>query len=377
MTDLQRPARKSPPPTHREPAEKILRASPIDISGMPTEDVQELVHELQMLADNVPELFAYVGADQRYRFVNKQFEVTFGLLQAEIIGKHIKELEGEAAYKSLRPHITAVLSGRTTSFERRIETPNGRRWISVNYAPHKNDGQIDGFFALIFDITERKAAKAELEREKSLFESVVRSVPDALMLATLDRVISFCNPGVKRVFGCEPHELIGQPTSILYADPEDHERQGKVRFHAEADEHFELSEIEFRRKNGERFIGEMVGTIVRRTDGQPEGFLGLIRDISQRKQLELEQHRYHRVLESLYNGTPLKKLMELVVQSAEEARPGMLGSILLLDNENQCLRNGYAASLPSSFNDAIDGLQIGPCVGSCGTAAFTGQRVDC
>ena len=51
----------------------------------------------------------------------------------------------------------------------------------------------------------------------------------------------------------------------------------------------------------------------------------------------------------------------------------MLASILLVE-ENR-LWHGGAASLPKTYTEAIDGLSIGPCVGSCGTAAFTGKQV--
>jgi signal transduction histidine kinase len=53
----------------------------------------------------------------------------------------------------------------------------------------------------------------------------------------------------------------------------------------------------------------------------------------------------------------------------------MLGSVLLLDEDTQCLRHGAAPSLPDFYNKAVDGIQIGPTVGSCGTAAYRGQRV--
>ena len=53
----------------------------------------------------------------------------------------------------------------------------------------------------------------------------------------------------------------------------------------------------------------------------------------------------------------------------------MLCSILLLDNDNQCLLLGSAPSLPSFYNDEIHGVAIGPNTGSCGTAANSGKRV--
>ena len=53
----------------------------------------------------------------------------------------------------------------------------------------------------------------------------------------------------------------------------------------------------------------------------------------------------------------------------------MLGSILLLDPDGRHLRHGAAPSLPASYCEAIDGAEIGPCAGSCGTAAYQAAPV--
>jgi len=81
------------------------------------------------------------------------------------------------------------------------------------------------------------------------------------------------------------------------------------------------------------------------------------------------------MLERLTSTLPLGQILEEFVLRIEETMPGTLCSILLLDDEGQRLLLGAAPHLPDFYNTAINGLQIGPQVGSCGTAAFTGQRV--
>ncbi|WP_413699137.1 GAF domain-containing protein [Psychromonas sp. KJ10-10] len=53
----------------------------------------------------------------------------------------------------------------------------------------------------------------------------------------------------------------------------------------------------------------------------------------------------------------------------------MMCSILLLDESGKCLLTGAAPSLPDFFNDTINGIEIGIGVGSCGTVAYTNERV--
>jgi signal transduction histidine kinase len=76
------------------------------------------------------------------------------------------------------------------------------------------------------------------------------------------------------------------------------------------------------------------------------------------------------VLRSIALGAPLAEVLEQLVRTIESAAPGMRASVLLLDGDGVHLRHGAAPSLPDRYNAAIDGLTIGPAVGSCGTAAY-------
>jgi diguanylate cyclase (GGDEF)-like protein/PAS domain S-box-containing protein len=82
-----------------------------------------------------------------------------------------------------------------------------------------------------------------------------------------------------------------------------------------------------------------------------------------------------RVLELLAHGAPIGDILQAIVKSVEQERPDMLCSILLIDNEERYLLTGAAPSLPDYYNEALNRLEIGIGYGSCGTAAFTGQRV--
>lgn len=84
-----------------------------------------------------------------------------------------------------------------------------------------------------------------------------------------------------------------------------------------------------------------------------------------------------RVEQLLASGSPLHETLAELVRIVEDASPsGVLGSILVLDDDGRHLRHGGAPSLPDAYNAAIDGLEIGPEVGSCGTAAYTNETVS-
>ncbi|MBI1425436.1 MAG: EAL domain-containing protein [Gammaproteobacteria bacterium] len=98
-------------------------------------------------------------------------------------------------------------------------------------------------------------------------------------------------------------------------------------------------------------------------------------DLSESKRNEILLSGQKQILEMIASGMALPKTLTAIVQFIEEEATGMLGSILLLDDEGMHVRHGAAPSLPPEFINAVDGQPIGPQAGSCGTAAYTRQPV--
>ncbi len=117
-------------------------------------------------------------------------------------------------------------------------------------------------------------------------------------------------------------------------------------------------------------------------DGKTVLLVGSMQDISDRKLVELELRRRTRELEmhnsifrKIYQGTALDDMLYFLINQVEELHPEMLCSILLLDAEGKRLYNAVAPSLPDSYTKVLNGVAIGEGVGSCGTAAYRGERV--
>lgn len=99
-----------------------------------------------------------------------------------------------------------------------------------------------------------------------------------------------------------------------------------------------------------------------REDGEPE--------------MGVSPERFCRVLELAISDSPLEETLgELIGIVESTSKTGVIGSILLLDQDGKHLRHGAAPSLPDAYCAAIDGAEIGPCAGSCGTAAYSGTPV--
>src|SRR6266536_6182211 len=83
----------------------------------------------------------------------------------------------------------------------------------------------------------------------------------------------------------------------------------------------------------------------------------------------------NRLLEMVAKGEALPSILDGICRLVEEISSRSLCSILLLDANGGRLWHGAAPSLPKSYTEAIDGGLIGPRSGSCGTAAYRGERV--
>ena len=87
------------------------------------------------------------------------------------------------------------------------------------------------------------------------------------------------------------------------------------------------------------------------------------------------QQYYLAVLEMLVDDCPLEETLAHLIKLIESEHPDIIASILLLSEDGQHLVNGISSKLPPFYVEAVNGTPIGPDVGCCGTAAFTGERV--
>ncbi len=154
------------------------------------EALRKSENEMRIVTNNVPALIAYVDKEQVYRFTNRGYQESVRHSQEEIQGKTIKEILGEKGYEMIQHHIEQALSGQRIEFETLMTFEDDRnRYMNAIYVPYLKEGAVDGFFALIVDITERK--KIEEEREK-LINELQRALKEIKTLRGILPLCSFC-----------------------------------------------------------------------------------------------------------------------------------------------------------------------------------------
>ncbi|MBC1239379.1 PAS domain S-box protein [Nostoc sp. 2RC] len=263
--------------------------------------------ELRLITDTLPVLISFVDSQQRYRFNNRAYEEWFGEPAAEVYGKHLWEVLGEAAYEVVRPYVEQVLAGVQVSFETEISYKDGgTRYINAIYVPQFNQqGIVEGYAALVSDMSEQQAAL----RHRLLAEEALRESEERLRFALqsaqlgdwdLDLRTQTAHRSVRhdQIFGYD--SLLPEWSYEMFLEhvlPEDRPLV-EAKF-LSALTHNEMWDFEcrIRRVDGElRWIWGR-GQVYYNAQQEAVRMLGLVGDISDRKQAETQLQQLNETLE--------------------------------------------------------------------------------
>lgn len=185
----------------------------------------------------------------------------------------------------------------------------------------------------------------------------------------------YANQSVQELFAATLDQIVGQEDSQFFDLAVANELSIHDRRVMDQGESIECEETNIIKPSGEKRIYWSIKKPLHNEHGQIIGLCGISTDITLRKRAEQYEHFRNYILELITGGAALSNLLTSIVYGMEELNPEIICSILLLDESGTHLAKGAAPSLPGFFNEAIDGLEIGVGVGSCGTASYTGNRV--
>ncbi len=173
------------------------------------------------LAENVPSMFSYVDRRQIYRYVNRQYETTMNRPMEAIIGRSVREIIAPENYRAVAPHIEKALAGAPQRFIGDFSFPAGARVMDIRYVPDRDSaGAVQGFFALVHDITEIDALERALDATKQRLEGIFRTAADGLLTATPDGRVEDFNQAATELFGLSAKQARQRPIGELLAHPD-------------------------------------------------------------------------------------------------------------------------------------------------------------
>jgi diguanylate cyclase (GGDEF)-like protein/PAS domain S-box-containing protein len=347
------------------------------------EVLREQKEFFHLIAENIGDFIAVLDREGR-RLYNSPSYLQFFEASSDLRGTDsFAEIHPDDQERVKRVFMETVESGIGRQLAYRFLKADGsiRDMESRGSVIKDGQGRVTRVVVVSHDVTERKRAERALEESEAFKSIVLNSV--AAEIAVIDRngVIQAVNERW-RLFSLENSLEPGQPVSrtevganyldVCAADPLAADARDGIQ--AVIDGRLPSFGLEYHCHSAQqqRWFSMIVTPLGK--DLQ-HGVTITHTDITALKQAEQYEQFRSRILELLADGKPLPVILEALVRGVEQIQPMMLCSILLLDSQGQRLCKGVAPSLPDFYNDAIDGLQIGVGVGSCGMAAYTGERV--
>jgi PAS domain S-box-containing protein len=258
--------------------------------------------------------------------------------------------------------------GKDFDHEYRLVMPDG----SVKYvrvAAHALSDESGGFefVGAVMDVTVAKEAEDKVRL-------IIDTVPAMIWTARPDGQLDFISQRWLEYAGVTFEQKLAQEWGAQCHPDDVHEVRKEWRAAVAQGRPFE-AETRVRRFDGEyRWFLYRAFPLIDRA-GHILGWYGNDIDIHDRKCSEMLLAGEKRVLEMMASGGSRALILDALCRLFEELDANSLCSILLLDSNGNRLRHGAAPRLPIGYTEAIDGIVIGPSVGSCGTAAYRGEPV--
>lgn len=348
------------------------------------QDLYESEEKTMVTLRSIGEAVVTTDMSGNITFINTIAESLTEYTNAEVMGLHIDQVLNLVNVKTgdkIATPISEVLYNKLTkliSNGTKLISKTGKEYIiSDSAAPlKKENGEIFGIVLIFQNDTDKHNSEKALEISEMRFRHILESVP-ALSIQgyTIDGTTNYWNKASEKLYGYTAAEAIGKNLLELIIPP--HMRED---IHSAMDNMFRSGEVA---PSGELVLMKKDSSPVDvfsshaliNIPGNPPEMFCIDLDISDIKNAEQREKSRNNIMELIASQTTLAEILEAIVLSIEKQNPILLCSILLLDSNGKHLLHGAAPSLPDFYNEAINGVEIGAGVGSCGTAAFTGEQV--
>lgn len=292
----------------------------------------------------------YLIQDDVFKYANPAFCRSFGYSYEELFGKPPLNIVVSSDQEKVRTNLQKSIDGETKA-------------LRYDFIGLKKDGSIFDVevygVGIIFrgkpavqgtciDITQRKKFEQRLIEANLQMQSILDATTDYAIVATnREGIIEVFNRGAEKIFGYNADEVVMKESPTRFHMDEEMEGMGFRYFYSIAPvEGAVEKEFNFIRKDGSIFPGIL--EVSRRYDAEGKliGLLGIVKDISRRKQLENELRNYSQNLEQLVEEQTgeLRKAQEELVKKEKLAFMGQIAGTVSHE-----LRNPLAVIKSSAY----------------------------
>ena len=282
----------------------------------------------QTIVQTTTDGFWIVSADDaRTLEVNDAYCWMVGYTRDELLSMHISDLESVESPEDTKAHIRKVIETGHDFFETKHRHKDGHTVeveISVTYSSLR--GGI--FFAFVRDISGRKNTEKKLTSTLKELESIIQVNPDILYVINPDGKLIKWNQTLEKLCGLTPEQMMNRP-AVEFVCEED--RPTVVKGIAEVFEKGSASiEVRFIRHDGALVTHLCNGAVWKNPDGDMMGFVGVGKDITERKQMETALRDSEERFRKVYENAPVG-----IAMAGE-------GQKIFMANADYCRMFGYS-----------------------------------
>ena len=267
----------------------------------------------QSLSENAPFGMVMIDQDGTFKYINPKFKELFGYDLTDIPnGKTwFRKVYPNSAY---RHHVIAQWLKDLESFERGEKIPriliatckDGREKIVNFITVLLKTGE---YLMACEDITEHRQAEEALRQSEERYRTILEDIEDGYYEVDLTGNLTFFNDSLCRILGYSKDEMMGMGNQ-QYTDPENRKKLfeafNRVYRTGKSTQGFDW---EVFRKDGTKIFGEVSVSLIKDSKGQPTGFRGIARDITDRKQAEEALRTEKRRFQTLSEQAPFGMVM--------------------------------------------------------------------
>ena len=272
--------------TKRKQAEEALRSAKL---------------EKEIILDSLTDHVIYEDKEMKILWANKSACKSVDLTREELVGRYCYEIWPQRSDPCPDcPVIKAMKTKKPQEIKK--STPDGRIWFIRGYPIRDEKGDIVGGIEVTSDITERKKAEEALQESEEKFRNFVETSADLVFRLTKTGRIDYISPKVEDLYGYKPEELIGKhlKTTTPVGEVSKTIKAINMLLAGKQIKNFEINQ---KHKLG-RIIPMEINAVPIYQSGEIVGLQGIMRDITERKQVEKALQESESKFRTLFEEAP-------------------------------------------------------------------------
>jgi PAS domain S-box-containing protein len=315
-------------------------------------DLRRNEKKYRSILENIQEIYYEVDLAGNLTFFNDSLCRILGYSREELMGMNYRQYEDKESIKNvIQTYNKVYKTGKPIDgFGRQLISKDGtKRYVEVSISLQKDSsGKPIGFRGISCDLTERKQMEDTISQSEDKYRTILDGMDDVYFEVDIKGNITFVNPSSSKMSGYSEQELIGTSFKKINApDGIEITKQyfGDIYLTGKAGKPFLWKLL---KKNGEQGSFELVASLIRDKQGNPIGFRGIGRDVTERK---LAEYILQQTLSSLRKafGTTI----QIMVSAVEMRDPYTSGHQV----RSADIARAIASELGLS-RDTIDGIRL-------------------